>query len=221
MAVKVCAMVVPESEEAPATLIAVTVQLKVVPATLEVREIAVVCPLQIVSEGGVAVATGIGLIVIVALIGVFCTTIGCRGNGIDCSAKGGRCGRECLSYSISRARESTKYQLAINPSKSSACDIRRREMPVVWPLQMVSEEGVAVATGIGLTVTVTLIGVPAQPFAVGVTVYTAVPGEVVVAVSVCAMEFPDPADAPLTFVCVTVQVKVVPATLEVREMPVV
>ena len=33
--------------------------------------------------------------------------------------------------------------------------------------------------------------------------------------------FPDPADAPLTFVCVTVQVKVVPATFEVREMPVV
>ncbi len=38
------------------------------------------------------------------------------------------------------------------------------------PLQMDAEEGVAVAFGIGLTVMVILTGVPAQPFAVGVTV---------------------------------------------------
>jgi hypothetical protein len=36
--------------------------------------------------------------------------------------------------------------------------------------QMLCEEGVAVAEGAGLTDTVTTIGVPAQPAAVGVTV---------------------------------------------------
>ena len=43
-------------------------------------------------------------------------------------------------------------------------------MPVVWPEQIVCEAGVAVTTGIGLTVITTLIGVPVHPLAVGVTV---------------------------------------------------
>ena len=40
---------------------------------------------------------------------------------------------------------------------------------VVAPLQIVCVNGVTVATGIGSTVTTTLMGVPAQPAAVGVT----------------------------------------------------
>ena len=38
------------------------------------------------------------------------------------------------------------------------------------PEQIVCKPGVAVATGMGFTVTTTTLGVPAQPLAVGVTV---------------------------------------------------
>lgn len=41
---------------------------------------------------------------------------------------------------------------------------------VAVPEQIVCDDGVAVAVGLGLTVIVTVIGVPAHPFAVGVTV---------------------------------------------------
>lgn len=61
---------------------------------------------------------------------------------------------------------------------------------------------------------------PGQPAAVGVIVYTAVPAAEVVAVSVCAMVDPDEAEAPLTFVCETVQLNVVPLTLLVSAMEV-
>ena len=43
-------------------------------------------------------------------------------------------------------------------------------MDVVAPLQIVADAGVAVAIGNGFTVTTTVIGVPAHPLAVGVTV---------------------------------------------------
>lgn len=86
---------------------------------------------------------------------------------------------------------------------------------------MLCEDGVAVAEGAGFTVTVTTIGVPEHPEAVGVTVYTAVPTLVLVAVSVCAITVPVPAEAPLTFVCVTVQANVVPPVLLLREIEVV
>jgi hypothetical protein len=45
-----------------------------------------------------------------------------------------------------------------------------RAILVVAPSQIVCEDGVAVATGLGLTVIVTVIGVPAQLLAVGVIV---------------------------------------------------
>jgi hypothetical protein len=65
---------------------------------------------------------------------------------------------------------------------------------------MVCDGGVAVTTGVGFTVIVTVTGVPLHPDAVGVIVYTAVPAVVEVAVSVCAIVEPDPAAAPETFV---------------------
>ena len=95
-----------------------------------------------------------------------------------------------------------------------------RAILVDCPLSIVCEEGVAVTEGIGFTVTVTIIGVPLQ-VAVGVIVYTAVPGTFAVAVNVCAMVAPEPAEAPVTLVSTTVQAKVVPITLEVSEIPVV
>ena len=46
---------------------------------------------------------------------------------------------------------------------------------VAVALQIVSEDGVAVATGIGLTVTTALVVEPVQPFNEGVIVYVTVP----------------------------------------------
>jgi hypothetical protein len=69
-AVSIWAIDAPEPLEAPITFTGAAVQVKVVPATFEDKAIFVVCPLQIVSLGGVAVATGNGLTVTVALMGV-------------------------------------------------------------------------------------------------------------------------------------------------------
>ena len=93
-------------------------------------------------------------------------------------------------------------------------------MDVALPEQIVGAEGVAVAVGFGFTVIVTEIGVPVQPPAEGVMVYTTVPAVVPVAVSVCAIDVPEPAVAPLAPVCVTVQLKVVPEILLVSAMDV-
>jgi hypothetical protein len=57
-------------------------------------------------------------------------------------------------------------------------------MFVVAPLQIDSAFGVASTSGNGLTVTITVIGVPLQPPAVGVMVYVAVPAVEPVAVNV-------------------------------------
>jgi hypothetical protein len=69
VAVNVCAIVAPDEAEAPVTLVCVTVQAKVLPATLLVRAIDVALFEQILCELGVAVADGIGLTVTVAVIG--------------------------------------------------------------------------------------------------------------------------------------------------------
>ena len=57
----------------------------------------------------------------------------------------------------------------------------------------------AVTDGDGLTVTVTVTGVPEHPLKAGVIVYTAVP-PVPVAVKVWDIVLPLPAKAPVTFV---------------------
>jgi hypothetical protein len=64
--------------------------------------------------------------------------------------------------------------------------------------QILCDVGVAVADGIGFTVTVTATVPPAQLPAVGVTTYVAVPAEVPVAVNVCVREVPEPLEVPLT-----------------------
>ena len=72
------------------------------------------------------------------------------------------------------------------------------EIPVDEPEQIVSDVGVAVTVGNGLTVITTSTGVATQvPFA-AVTVYVAVPADAPVADNVCAIEVPDPALAPET-----------------------
>ncbi len=73
-----------------------------------------------------------------------------------------------------------------------------RAMLLAVPLQIVCGEGLAVAAGKGVTVTVSVIAAPTQLLAVGVMVYIAVPGLVPVAVNVWAMVDPEPAVPPLT-----------------------
>jgi hypothetical protein len=63
-------MLLPDPALAPLAPVCETVQLKVVPETVPLRRILLALPEQIVCVGGVAVATGTGLTVIVTLIGV-------------------------------------------------------------------------------------------------------------------------------------------------------
>lgn len=90
------------------------------------------------------------------------------------------------------------------------------------PEHTVCEEGVAVATGVGLTVTGTVTAEPVQPFAVGVIVKVVVTGAAVVFVSVPDI-FPLPLAAMPVVVAVLflVQLKVVPATAPLRVIGVI
>ena len=97
------------------------------------------------------------------------------------------------------------------------------EIPVLPPVQIVCVTGVAITTGIGLTVITTVIGEPVHPFAEGVMVYVTVAGAKVALTNVCVMLVPDPLENPDAEPDVTaeVQVKLVPATEPVSETPVV
>ena len=90
------------------------------------------------------------------------------------------------------------------------------------PEQIVCEDGVAVATGTGLTVISTVIVEPLHPLALGVTVYLTTPAVVPVLVNVCDIEDPQAEGQLLKPVIVppvggvriaAVQVNVVPVTL--------
>ena len=76
-------------------------------------------------------------------------------------------------------------------------------------------------TGVGFTVMVNVVGVPAQPLAVGVTVIVAVTGELVVFVAVKAAILPVPLAARPIDVLLFVQLNVVPATAPVKVIAVV
>ena len=84
------------------------------------------------------------------------------------------------------------------------------------PEQTVCDEGVATAFGVGLIITVAVIGVPKQPLAVGVIVNGTVTAELVVLVNT-PLIVPEPlAKIPVTDpVLFLVQLKVVPTTLPV------
>jgi hypothetical protein len=88
-----------------------------------------------------------------------------------------------------------------------------KAMEVVPPEQIDCVEGDAVALGTGFTTMVTVIGLPTQPPALGVTVYTAVPVVLPVVVNVWEMLEPLLADAPETPDWETVQLKLVPPIL--------
>jgi hypothetical protein len=96
-------------------------------------------------------------------------------------------------------------------------------MPVVPPEQISCEAGVAVAAGMGLTVTTTVMSVPMHPFAEGVMVYVTVAGSGVALMSVWVMLFPFPSENPDAFpeLSAAVQVNVAPAVVLESAMPVV
>lgn len=93
---------------------------------------------------------------------------------------------------------------------------------LVVPLQIVDEDGVAVATGLGFTVTSTVKDVPAHPLAVGTTVYRTTPLVEPVFVKVCAIVEPQDELQLLNPVivepenCAAVQVNVVPPNPAVK-----
>src|SRR2546421_210156 len=64
----------------------------------------------------------------------------------------------------------------------------------------------------------TMIGLPVHPLAEGVTVYVTAALVLVVVFKIWATDVPLPSDAPVTPLCRTVQLKVVPDTLELRAM---
>lgn len=79
----------------------------------------------------------------------------------------------------------------------------------------------AVTEGVGLTVIIKFCGVPAQPFAVGVTVIVAVTAALVLLVAVNAAILPEPLAARPIEVVLFVQLNVVPVTEPVRATAVV
>jgi hypothetical protein len=96
-------------------------------------------------------------------------------------------------------------------------------MAVVPPEHIVSVEGVAVATGTGLTVITTAGRLVLHPAGVvAVILYVTVPELVPVVLSVWAMlVVPEPGEAPVTPEDVMVQLKFVPAILLVNGIEVV
>ena len=89
-------------------------------------------------------------------------------------------------------------------------------------LQTACDAGVATAFGVGLTSTVAVIGVPGQPFAVGVMVNVTVIGALVVLVKV-PLILPEPLAAiPVTVTVLSlVQLNTVPLTLPLNTMVVI
>jgi hypothetical protein len=84
---------------------------------------------------------------------------------------------------------------------------------IAAPEQMVCEDGVATAFGVGFTVTVAVIGVPGQPLAVGVMVKVTVTGALVALVKLPLMSpLPLAAIPDIAPVLSLVQLKVVEAT---------
>lgn len=209
----------PELPEAPETPDCTTVHENVVPAILLVNAIPVLFPEQMVCEAGVAVATGFGFTVIVTVIGepahvpavgvIVYTAVPAA---VDVAV------RVWLILEPLPAEAPLTFIWTTVHEYVEPAIVLDKAIPVEFPEQIVCEAGVAVATGGGFTVIVTVIGFPTHPFAVGVTVYTAVPALEVVALSVCAILVPLPAEAPETFVCTTVQAKVVLPILLVNEI---
>lgn len=206
-------MLVPEPDAAPEMpLPLVAVQLNTVPLVGLVKLIAVVAPEQIVDVKGVAVTTGVGFTVMITGMGLpgqeFAEGITLY---VTVPAEEPLAFNVCTMLLVLPALPPVAplmvgvTQLNVVPGK-----LPESEILVVLPEQIVCAAGDAVPVGTGFTVTGIVSVFPAQPPDVDVIVYVAVPATDPVVLSVCAIGGVVPADAPVTPVCDTVQLYVVP-----------
>jgi hypothetical protein len=92
-----------------------------------------------------------------------------------------------------------------------------RGILVAAPVQIKFDAGVAVATGRGFTVSITVIASPTHPLDVGVTVYVAVPAVLAELFNACIIVAPEPSLAPVIPAdCITVHANVVPVLVDDR-----
>jgi hypothetical protein len=192
---------------------------------LESTIVVIVATEQMVCEAGVATATGVGFTRTVAVIGV-------PGQPFDVGVM--------INVTVIGATVVFVKAPLISPEPLAAIPVivtvlflvQLKVTPVVVlestivvivaAEQMVWADGVATATGVGFTSMVAVIGVPGQPFAVGVIVNVTVTGALVIFVKTPLM-FPEPLAAiPVTVALLSlVQLKVTPEVVLERAIVVI
>jgi hypothetical protein len=171
VAVRVWAMGVPVPEDAPDTSDSTTVQLYVVPGTVLVKAIEGAAPEQIVFDDGVAVTAGIGLTVMTTVFTVPLHPLA---------------DEEILYVAVPVADPVVvRIWAIVSPLPAKAPEtpdwttVHENVVPATLLVSamdgavaehMVWAAGVAVTTGVGLTVITALTGIPMQLLAVGVIV---------------------------------------------------
>lgn len=214
-------ILVPLPAVAPVAPVSATVHANVAPAGTDVSAMPVCAPEQIVWLDGVAVTTGVGLTVTVAVTGdpIQLPRVGVMVYVAVPAAVPGAVSVCAMLVPFPADAPVTPVCVTVHANVDPVgTDVSAMFGAV--PEQIVCVAGVAVATGVGSTVMVTVIGAPEQFPSVGVIVYVAVPDVVPLVVSVCAMLVPFPAAAPATPVCATVHANVAPAGTDVSAMPV-
>jgi hypothetical protein len=215
------AAISPVPEAARPIVVLLLVQLNTVPDTAPVRTIvAVEPPLQTACVAGVAMAFGVGLIVIVAVIGVPGQLL-----AVGVIVIVAVIGVEPVFTAVNDGI--LPLPLAANPMVGSLF-VQAKVVPltelvkaiaaVAVLLQTVCVAGVATASGVGLTVIVAVIGVPEQPPADGIIVIVAVTGVVPWLTAVKDGTLPLPEAVRPMPELLFVQVKVVPLTALVNTM---
>jgi hypothetical protein len=178
------------------------VQLKVTPVVvLESTIVVIVVAEQLVCEAGMATTTGVGFTSTVAVIGVpgqpfavgVIVNVTVMGAAVV-FVKAPLISPVPLAAMPVIGTVLSLVQLKVTPEVVLESSI----VVIVAAEQMVCEDGVAIATGVGFTSTVAVIGAPGQPFAVGVMVKVTVIGATVVLVKT-PLIFPEPLAAmPVT-----------------------
>ena len=114
------------------------------------------------------------------------------------------------------------FPVPLVPKPTLIDDVHEKVVPLTGPLKLIAVPEaplqcilleMLLTVAVGLTVAVNVVGVPAHPFAVGVTVIVAVIGKVVALVAVNAGMLPEPLAASPILVLLLVHVNVVPVTV--------
>ena len=202
------------------------VQLNVVPLTLPLSIMVVIVPAeQMVCEDGVATTFGVGLTNTVAVIGVPGQPLAV-GVMVNVTVTG-------VFVVFVNAPLILPVPLAAIPVTEPVLFlVQLKVVPLTLPLntivvivaaeQMVCDDDVATAFGVGLTKTVAVMGIPGQPLAVGVTVKVTVTGVFVVFVK-APLILPAPLAAiPVAVALLSlVQLYIVPGTMPVSTIGVI